>query len=61
MLSTIEHKVVVFGGAVVLGFGRQLAGHAQVNSQPTIPAKTKKHLFSMGLNRGQGLSGQGLD
>jgi hypothetical protein len=60
MLSTIEHKVVVFGGAVVLGFGRELAGHAQVNSQPTIPAKTKKHLLSMGLDGVQWLSGQGL-
>jgi hypothetical protein len=61
VLSGEEHKVVVFGGAIVLGFGRELTGHAQVDSQPTIPAKTKKHLFSVGLNRVQGLSGQGLD
>lgn len=38
--------------------GRKFAGHAEVNSQPTLGAQAKKHLFTVGMGGAKGFSGK---
>jgi len=50
--------MIMFAGQMVGWLGREFAGHAKVNAQPAVGTETKEHLFSVGLDGTELLSGQ---
>jgi len=58
--SGVEDEMIMFAGQMVGGFGREFAGHAEVNAQPAVVAEAKEHLFAVGLDGTELLPGQTL-